>query len=667
MSLAQEIKNNSKQTTTRKIIFFIFFLLIGYFFYQYFFSNTNKSADIAKELKTYSVKNGDLKTYIEGDGKVFIENEINLDFIEQGIIDKIYKKEGDYVKKGDLIAILSSDYFDIAVDKAELALRTAKANYEIKNRGGTISEVNISQRQLDSSIVGLDSTKSQAQIDLKNAQLDYSGQDISLKNIESQAKIDELTSESLVKNAQIDLDNKKNDLELTTTQEKEKYKNIQDSLIMEIGQLITQIEKNLFQLDLLLGVSKENKDQNDNYEKYLSAKNTNIKSLAIENYTLAKKDFDTFYSTWKENRQNLDYDKLNTYAQSLKEVAGLTNKSLNYTIESLKYSVESTPYFTQDIINNYISDFEKYLEDLKDDNASFSQKIMDLQEAKTSMDYKIKSLENEVVTYEQKYELAKNNLEKTILKNKSDISLATQKLEQSKTNIDNVEIKNNLLISNNQAQVEISKSLLDGKTEVDQIDLEPYYLAILTAQKNLDEAIKKRQDIKIISPIDGKITNIEGKVGEATNSLKNAFVTIIGANEFVVEAYIEESDIVKIKNNQQVYISFDSIDGLNLTGTVLYVNDKGYIDTNGLVSYKTQILFNTDNKIIKDGMSVTLQFVTKEMNNVIIIPVEAVRSINKKPNILLETKEYKQVTTGFTDGKMVEIISGLNNGDKILY
>jgi hypothetical protein len=43
--------------------------------------------------------------------------------------------------------------------------------------------------------------------------------------------------------------------------------------------------------------------------------------------------------------------------------------------------------------------------------------------------------------------------------------------------------------------------MLDSKKQVDLLELEPYYTAILTAQKNLEEAVKKKQDAELISPI----------------------------------------------------------------------------------------------------------------------------------------------------------------------
>jgi hypothetical protein len=150
-------------------------------------------------------------------------------------------------------------------------------------------------------------------------------------------------------------------------------------------------------------------------------------------------------------------------------------------------------------------------------------------------------------------------------------------------------------------------------------------------------------------------------------SLKNPFVTIINTKELLIESYIEEWDIIKIKNNQDVYISFDSIEWLTLTWTVIYINDKANIDINWIVSYKTQVFFTSNDKKVKDWMTANLQFVTKESKNILIIPVSAVKNISWKPSVVLENWEIRKVTTWFTDWKMVEVILWLKSGEKVKY
>lgn len=51
------------------------------------------------ERKTYSVSVGNIKTFIQSDGRVALKDELNLDFANVGIIQKILLKEGDPVEK----------------------------------------------------------------------------------------------------------------------------------------------------------------------------------------------------------------------------------------------------------------------------------------------------------------------------------------------------------------------------------------------------------------------------------------------------------------------------------------------------------------------------------------------------------------------------------------
>ena len=113
-------------------------------------------------------------------------------------------------------------------------------------------------------------------------------------------------------------------------------------------------------------------------------------------------------------------------------------------------------------------------------------------------------------------------------------------------------------------------------------------------------------------------------------------------------------------------ISIDSVDGIEFTGTVFFVSSAGEEDVNGIVTYKVLIKYNDENKKIRNGMWVTVDFITKEALDAIIVPVAAVKPYNNKPHVKNLSWEYIEVIPGLTDGKIVEIISGLKKGDKIL-
>ncbi|MFA6090937.1 MAG: efflux RND transporter periplasmic adaptor subunit [Candidatus Gracilibacteria bacterium] len=609
---------------------------------------------------------GSLKTSIESDGKVTLKNELNLDFVNPGIIKNILKKEGDEVKKGETIAILDTDYLDLAIDKATIALKIAEANYNIKKRGSTLDEIYVSEKQLESSQASYDATFSQTKMDITLTEDTFKIAGENLENTKKQAEINTLNAQNNLDTLILDLKTAQNNVQSVTSQESEKYRNAQNKLLMEAGQFITLVEKNLFNIDTLLGISDVNKSLNDGYESYLGAKHTSTKLQAENSYREASNAFNIFYTDWKIFRQDTDMTQLEKNALQLREVSTLTNKSLNYTIDTLQSSITSST-FPQNTLDTYISNFGNALSSLKNETAAFTLTLQTTQEAKTSMDVKIQSTNDLIANLKQKIKIGEATVQKTTLENEVSLALATQKVDQAQLTIDNARIKKDTSLVKEKSQIEISKGLLESKKGADSLELEPFYMTIISAKKNLEESEKKKEDAYLKSPMDGKIATISGKIGETSNSLKEPFVTIINNKTFFVESQVEEVDIVKIKYGQKVYITFDAIDGLSIPGEVSYVSEKAMIDSNGIVSYKVEIIFSTEDTRIRDGMTATSEFVTKEVKNVLIIPVPAVKTINKKPSVLLKNGEYKAVITGFTDAKMVEIISGLTKGDTVIY
>lgn len=664
MSLVNEVKKNTSKNWLKKTLVIVLISWVSYFSYSYFFTN-NWDTQV-QQKKTYTVSSGNLKNSIESDGRVILKDELNLDFANPWIIKEILKKEWDEIKAWEIIATLDTEYLDLAIEKSQIALQIAEANYNLKKRWGTPSEINIWEKQLESSQASYDSTLSQVEMDIRIAWDNLKIAWENLENTKKQTEINTLTAQNNLDTLKLDLTTAQNNLKLITSQEEEKYKNSENKLLMEAGQLITIIEKNLFDIDSLLWISDANKNTNDAFETYLGAKNTAVKVQAENSYREAKTAFDTFYAEWKIFRQSTDVSSLEKHALILRNASSLTNKSLNYTVDTLKNSITSSN-FSQTSLDSYLSSFENALSSLKNETALFSVTLQTTQEAKTSMNLKISTTKDQIVSLEQKIKIWETTLAKTFLENEVAISVANQKLDQARLALDNAWVKKDTSLTREKSQIEISESTLESKKWADSLELEPLYMAIISAKKNIEEAQKKKQDAYLKSPIDGKVVKIAGNIWETTSSLKESFVTIINDKTFFVEAQVAEEDIVKVKNWQKVYITFDAIGWLSLSGEVVYVSDKATIDANGVVSYEVQIVFNSEDKKIKEGMTATIEFITKEVKNVLIIPVWAVKTINKKPSVMLENGQYQAIITDFTDSKMVEIVSGLKKWDKILY
>lgn len=147
-------------------------LVIGAMWAATYFIKTNSKSAITYETQTPFVSNIERKTVATG--KVVPEDEVEIKPQISGIIDRIYMKEGDDVKAGDLIAVIkvvpneqSLNQARGRVRNAEIALNNTKLEYE-RNKTlharGVISDQQFNNQQL---------AYDQAEQELTNSRADY--------------------------------------------------------------------------------------------------------------------------------------------------------------------------------------------------------------------------------------------------------------------------------------------------------------------------------------------------------------------------------------------------------------------------------------------------------------------------------------------------------------
>jgi len=175
----------------------------------------------------------------------------------------------------------------------------------------------------------------------------------------------------------------------------------------------------------------------------------------------------------------------------------------------------------------------------------------------------------------------------------------------------------------------------------------------------------------LYSPIDGVVSVINAKEGEtASTQNATAIMTVTRPDSLAFEAYAEDTEVMKLSKDQRTQVKIDAIPSITFPAAVEFISNLATIDQNGLSTYKIRALL-TDSKSFQllDGMSGQIEFITKEKPNVLTIPNNAVVRRDKSSFVSVirngKTTEAS-VETGFTDGKNVEIISGLSEGDRVV-
>ncbi|KKR91199.1 MAG: Efflux transporter, RND family, MFP subunit [Candidatus Falkowbacteria bacterium GW2011_GWA2_41_14] len=219
------------------------------------------------------------------------------------------------------------------------------------------------------------------------------------------------------------------------------------------------------------------------------------------------------------------------------------------------------------------------------------------------------------------------------------------------------------------AIAEKTESLANLKAGTDILDLQSQELAIKQKENALLDAKEKLADYYIRAPFTGIITGTNVKKGDSLSS--GAVIATLITKQQMAEIPLNEVDAAKIKIGQKATLSFDAIEGLNITGQIGEIDMLGTV-SQGVVTYNVKILFDTQDERVKPGMSVSASIVIDIKQNVVMVPNSAIKSSNETyyvemPNETDPTQPRQQsVEIGLVNDTSTEIISGLKEGDQII-
>jgi HlyD family secretion protein len=220
----------------------------------------------------------------------------------------------------------------------------------------------------------------------------------------------------------------------------------------------------------------------------------------------------------------------------------------------------------------------------------------------------------------------------------------------------------------NQRQAELDVKMAKARSS----DIELAQADILSAQGELQSANAKYENILLRAPSNGTITSIDVKIGEQATAQKEVMI-LQDISNLYLEANINEANIAIVQLGQPVKITYDSLGPDQFfQGEVMSI-DPSSNSTDGIVNYKIKVALKDKNNIIRPGMNANMVITTLTKDNVLVAPLLAVKTVDGVSTVGLITNEkrklYKDVpvTIGaIGDGNLVEIQTGLNEGDSVV-
>ena len=216
-----------------------------------------------------------------------------------------------------------------------------------------------------------------------------------------------------------------------------------------------------------------------------------------------------------------------------------------------------------------------------------------------------------------------------------------------------------------EAQLEAMLDAPDkGAVDAAEAQLEAAEQALAEAQKQLDEAT-------ITAPFDGLVAGVYVKEGDIISSPTMTIIHLIDPSSMELNAEVDEIDIPDVKLGQGAIIEVDALPSLQLEGVVILIGSLPIVEA-GLVIYEVKISFDTpEGSELKVGMSATTDIIIHQQSNVLLVPERAITQDNQGNDIVLvkidDDIEERSVGIGISDGYQTEIVSGLEEGDVVVW
>ena len=645
-------KNIIFKNKITKIIFALLLIATIFLIFKLISGKLGKNTgEVISVNQVVTLKKGSVTNSVSEKGRVVPSNSLEV-FAEKPLsITNINVKVGDQVKKGDIIAELDSSSIE-----EQLKSRKAQKSATEKNLSAQISAA---KKRLSEAISGRDSGKNPALVAAETSLTQAMDQYLSAQKSYDDFKrsLDERYNQGIIQ--------ERNTRENLAYQEEAtdlKYKQLQDDL----NKNANKITDNRAMASDKSRQSSYLQNELDNEKRRLTELGISIKeeqgrlseaqekvtSLQSEKSALqAKKDQLTLQESQEKSQEKLTKIK-NDLAQVNSDIIENQNaieainfeqikKSANENINRLtrtQNEVEIEVNRISEDLANVKADEQKYTSEAdalekeleaqekqidatklevkkaKEDIYADADKVLKSQKAR---DDELKTLEQNVKTARDNYESAKKNLESTKVQVANEISGLSDNLKTARAgvnNLDNVEIEN------------------------------------LT---------KELEKVLIKAPVDGTVTEVNAKKGQAPAGSVAKIETI---DTLRIESQIKEYDKNSVSVGTNVEITSDSVMGETYKGKVISIDPvpmpTSEENKSGEVLYKTVIEINEGQNIkLAPGMTLRVKYILSQEKDTFKVPTDAIFERDGK-NYVLALKEMGKDKYQI---EKVEVNLGLSN------
>jgi RND family efflux transporter MFP subunit len=191
------------------------------------------------------------------------------------------------------------------------------------------------------------------------------------------------------------------------------------------------------------------------------------------------------------------------------------------------------------------------------------------------------------------------------------------------------------------------------------------------AEANLEYARTQLGYGRIYAPIAGIVASVSTQEGEtvAASFAAPTFVTLLDLSRLEVWAYVDETDIGRIRTGQKARFTVDTYSDQEFGGRVTAIYPQAELRDN-VVNYVAVVRFDPPKgQTLRPEMTTAVKIALESHENALVVPRRAVRRDGTRAFVLSPRGDETVrvfVTTGSRDESYWEVVSGLREGDPVL-
>ena len=170
----------------------------------------------------------------------------------------------------------------------------------------------------------------------------------------------------------------------------------------------------------------------------------------------------------------------------------------------------------------------------------------------------------------------------------------------------------------------------------------------------------------LMSPLVGTVIVRAVEPGQTVTTSDPVLVV---ADRLIVKAQVDETDIAAIALGQAASMTLDAYPEQPIPAHVDHIAYEAKT-VNNVTIYEVDVLPDEVPDFMRSGMTATVTFTVTDKPGALVVPSEAVHHDDAGASVMTPGKNgrpvRRDVTAGVADGKWVEIVSGLQEGDAVL-